>query len=148
VSGKLRYAGRVARLMAANWRDAIAAGSWAGRQALRGGLLDGLGWFLIVGTPIVFILQGVGLFSGPKASSSDVIWGVGFVLGGILLVALNRRIPRRDFGLRHFVLSERDEYRRYVPVCSCGWIGQPHDTVEGLLLEGRAHKKARSSLES
>jgi hypothetical protein len=126
--------------MAANRRDALTAGLWMGRRALRDGL-EGVGWFVIVATPIIFILQEVGLLSGPKASSSDVLWGVGFLLGGTLVIVLNRRIPKKEFGVRHFVLSERDERRRHVAVCSCGWIGQPQDTVEGLLLEGRAHKE-------
>lgn len=88
------------------------------------------------------------MLSGPKSASDDLLWGVGFVLGGIALVALNRLIPRKGLGLGHAVLSERDEHRRYVAVCSCGWTGQPQDTVEGLLLEGRAHKTANARPES
>ena len=77
---------------------------------------------------------------GPLRTDFLEIWGVGFVLGGILLVALARRLPRKEPGLRHTVVSERDGNRRYVPVCSCGWVGEPEETIEGLLLASRAHK--------
>ena len=131
--------------MTANWRDPVKIGFWHGRYVLRGGL-EGLGWFMIVATPIIFALQEIGVLSGPKATSSDLIWGVGFVLGGILLVVFMRRLPPKELGLRHVVLSERDERRRYVPICSCGWIGEPQETVEGLLLATLDHKK-QSALE-
>ena len=126
--------------MAANGRDAINVGLWFGRRVFRREL-EGLGWFLIVGTPVIFILQEIGVLSGPRATSGELIGGIGFVLAGVVLVVLNRRMPRRELGLRHVVLSERDEQRRYVPVCSCGWTGEAQETVEGLLLAARAHKE-------
>jgi hypothetical protein len=145
VLARVRYVARVARLIAANSRDAAKIGSWQGRQALRGGF-EGLGWFLIGATPIIVGLQATGVLKGPKPTASDLIWVVGVVLGGILLVVFIRRLPQKELGLRHVILSERDDRRRYVPICSCGWIGEPQGTVEGLLLAGRDHEN-QSALE-
>jgi hypothetical protein len=113
--------------------------------------LAGLGWFLIVGVPLIVVLQQTGVFPGPKPSLVDLLGCTGFLLGGVALVTLSQRDPSRAPRVRHCVRAERGCWPRYQPVCSCGWQAEGVETVEEVLLLARGHKRearVQAALES
>src|SRR3954463_2646280 len=107
---KVRYVIRCVRLV--DWREATTYGFQLGRQGMRAELA-GLGWFLIVGVPLIVVLQQTGVFPGPKPSLVDLLVGMGLLLGGVALVTLSRRHPSRAPRVRHSVRAERSSLPRY-----------------------------------
>src|SRR5712691_6731472 len=103
---------------------------------------------MLVGAPVVFILQSFGAFPGPATTVGDAIWLIGFVAMGGALVLLSRRIPAKALPLEHSVLAARDAEGRYVATCSCGWVDEPQTSIERFLLSRRAHKQQARSARS